>query len=72
MLLLDEEMLLAILYVEDTLPLDNDAVGEDEVGSVGRVALRDSVGDFLSLILEGDFTLLEVLGDLLFKTRAET
>ena len=58
MLFLDEQVLLTILYVEDTLTLDYDTVREVEVGSVGSLARGDGVFDLLGFVLKGDLAIL--------------
>lgn len=49
-LLFDEDVLLAVGGVKDTLCLDDDAVAQDEVGGVGVGARGDGVGKYVSLI----------------------
>ena len=49
-LLFDKQVLLAVGGVKDALCLDDDAVGEDEVGGVGVGARRDGVGNRVPLI----------------------
>ena len=49
-MLFDEQMLLSVGGLKDTLCLNDDAVPKDEVGGVGVGALRDGVGKCVPLI----------------------
>jgi hypothetical protein len=72
MLRFDEEMLGAVLGVENALGLNDDAVRqEDEIRRVGRLALGDRVADFQLLVVVGDASAVEVVGVALLQARTE-